>query len=506
MTESTTVGAASPARSLIVPMYDEAQRISGTLTELASSPLAADRYELLLVDDGSTDGTPEIAEKAVAELGLRNVRVIRSAMNRGKGAAVRAGMLSAEGATRVFADADLSAGVVDIEACFERVEQPGVDVVYASRAHPDSVITSSQPGHRVMSGRIFNFVLRSLGLTEEVDTQCGLKGFTADAAHTLFTAVTIEGFAFDVEVLALARREGMRVDDMPISWAHVEASRVRPLRDGAAMFRDVVALRRALRRAGPARPTRLEPGSMSEQKFEIMRDLEAEHWWFRAKRELVAQELERRGVTGAVALDAGCGTGGTLTVLANRFDTVVGAELDAHAAVIASDHRRSGTSVVRAPAEHLPVESGSVACLTSLDVVEHLDDDIAGLREYLRVVAPGGWVVLTVPAYEWAWSRHDELLGHRRRYTTARMEQAATEAGLIVERCTYFHSWLTPLAVLVRKTPLGRLLSEDEEEASYIHPVVNRVLHTLARIERRSLAARDLPMGLSILLVARTPD
>ncbi|MGY6499530.1 MAG: glycosyltransferase [Acidimicrobiales bacterium] len=503
MVASELGGMQRACRSLVIPMYNEAERIGRTLDVVAASVLTDPRYEILLVDDGSTDGTADVASACVADLGLDNVRVVRSAMNRGKGAVVRAGMLAAVGESRVFADADLSAGVDDIVSCFDRVEGPGVDVVYASRAHPQSTITVTQPGHRVLTGRLFNLVLRTLRLTEELDTQCGLKGFTADAARRLFTAVTIEGFAFDVEVLALARREGMGVQEMPIAWAHADASRVRPVRDGVAMFRDVVALRRALHRAGPARPSAADPGRMSVEKFELMARLEEEHWWFRAKRELVHQELASLGVAPARTADIGCGTGGMLDVLGRTSATVLGAEFDGHAAVIAS---RRGAPIARSTAEALPMQSGSLDCLTSLDVVEHLDDDVVALREYARVVRPGGWVVITVPAYDWAWSRHDEILGHRRRYTGRRLRRAAESAGLEVHRCTYFHSWLTPLAVIVRKTPVGRLLGEDEEEVSYVRPVVNRLLYGVASLERRWLNRHDVPVGLSILMIARVTD
>lgn len=506
MAASEMRGVVAPRRSLVIPMYDEAERIGSTLAVLAASALAGDDYEILLVDDGSIDGTADIADKAIADLGIGNVRVIRAAMNRGKGAAVRTGMLAASGASRVFADADLSAGVADIVACFERVEDPSVDVVYASRAHAESTIEVVQPGHRVMSGRAFNLVLRTLGLTDDVDTQCGLKGFTAEAAQALFAAVTIEGFAFDVEVLALARREGMAVTDMPIAWSHVEASRVRPIRDGTSMLRDVISLRRALRRAGPSQPTPHDPGRMSVEKFDIMARLESDHWWFRAKRELVSAELAARGVHEGLGLDVGCGTGATLAVLDRHLSQVVGAEFDAHAAVIAHDTAPTGATVVNATAEELPVADGVVACLTSLDVIEHLDDDVRALREYARVVRPGGLVVVTVPAYQWAWSRHDEILGHRRRYTRPRVRAAAEAAGLDVVRATHFHSWLTPPAAVIRKTPLGRLVGEDEEEVSYVRPVVNRALWWIASAEIRWLRRRDLPVGLSILLVARVPD
>jgi hypothetical protein len=145
--------------------------------------------------------------------------------------------------------------------------------------------------------------------------------------------------------------------------------------------------------------------------------------------------------------------------------------------------------------------------LLSMDVIEHLDDDGAALREYRRIVEAGGTVVVAVPAYQWAWSTHDEALGHRRRYTAPRLEALVRQAGLVIERSEYFHSWLVPIAVMLRKTPLRRLLGGDDTagEASFVHPAVNRALLALTRAERWLARVIHIPAGLSIMVVARAP-
>jgi SAM-dependent methyltransferase len=292
-----------------------------------------------------------------------------------------------------------------------------------------------------------------------------------------------------------------------VRWSHVEASRVRPVADGIEMARQAVRIRRQLDREGTtASAAAVEPavaaGVMAVDAIDAMARVERVHWWFRGKHRLVLDELRRERVAGLV-VDVGAGTGGLLDRLGAAGFPAVGMELDDGALA----HARAAEArlpVVQAVAEAVPTRSGAAAAVTLLDVLEHLDDDVAALRELARVVGPGGLVVVVVPAYQWAWSEHDVRLGHRRRYTRDQLRRAASAAGLEVRRCTHFHSWLTPVAALVRRTPLRRLTgSRSAEEASMGSPFVNQVLERITDVERTWLAARDLPVGLSILLVAR---
>jgi SAM-dependent methyltransferase len=489
-------------------MFEEAGRIGPSLEALVKGGVCGPELELVLVDDGSSDGTAEVAEATLARLGVERSRVLRLEANRGKGVAVRAGMLAAGGAVRAFVDADLCVDAEDIERCFALLEG-GADVVYGTRAHPESSLEANQPAYRVLSGRTFNALLRLLGLTAERDTQCGLKGATAEAVGEVFEPLVTERFAFDVEVLARAARSGLRVEPLAVSWSHVPASRVRPVRDGLDMARAAVRIRRILdHEARGARETTAGgagPGTtMAAEAIEAMARVEREHWWFRAKHQLVLDALDHHAVAGLV-VDVGAGTGGLLERLAVAGRPAVGAELDPLALSLA----RQGISsapLVRAVAEGVPIASGAADAVTCLDVVEHLDDDVAGLRELARVAGPGGLVVVMVPAHRWAWSEHDVRLGHRRRYERPDLCAAATEAGLDVLRCTHVHSWLVPPALLVRRTPVRRLLRGSAEEASMGHPLVNRALRALTVLERLVVARRDLPLGLSILLVARVPS
>ena len=495
-------GPTIPTRSLVIPMFDEQARIGDSIDVLAASGLVDD-VELVLVDDGSSDGTAEVAEAGLVHAGFRHARVLRLPQNRGKGAAVREGMLAARGASRVFVDADLCVSAEDIIRCFAELESGRADVVYGTRAHPGSELHRNQPAHRVLSGRTFNLLLRVLGLTDERDTQCGLKGFSARAADAIFGRMTTDRFAFDVEVLARAARSGMHVVPLPVQWSHVEASRVRPVRDGIDMAMAVVRIRRQLDRevSVPA-----EVGTaMDIDAIEAMALVERSHWWFRAKRDLVIAELDRRRVSGTV-VDVGAGTGGLLDALRGAGRPVVGVELD-DVALRLTARLEPRPAMAQGLAEGVPVATGAAAAVIALDVLEHLEDDVVGFREMARVAGAGGLVIVAVPAYQWAWSDHDVRLGHRRRYTRAALVAAAHAADVDVMRCTHFHAWLVPAALVLRRTPLRFLLrGRSAEEASFVVPAVNRFLGVLGRIERLLLRAIDLPVGLSILLVGRVSD
>jgi len=480
-----------PALTLVVPMYREARRIERTVAELAGSALASADVELLFVDDGSDDDTVGVLKLALDAHRL-SADVLQLPANAGKGAAVRTGMLAAAGEVVAFTDADLSTDAGEILRLAELVSSGACDVAVASRGLRSSEITEHQPRLRQMSGRMFNVALRLLRLTTMHDTQCGLKVFRRDAVPATFGQLVSTGFAFDVEVLARAQRAGWRLAEVPVSWRHVDDSRVRPLRHGTAMLVDSLRISWRLRRG-----TRPAPGLMDPVNVAAMAAMEDEHWWFVSKRRLALDLLRGR----PTVLDVGAGTGALARALAERGHLAVGVELDPAALALA---RPGGSSFVRARAEDLPFGPGAFEALVSLDVIEHLDDDVAALREYRRALAPGGLLVVAVPAYGWAWSQHDVRLGHRRRYTRTSLCRALDAAGFDVVRATYLHSWLVLPLVLLRRTPLRRLGGRrPAEEVSFVHPIVNAALCGLARIEIALAGRFDLPFGTSVVAVGR---
>ncbi|MBI4345362.1 MAG: glycosyltransferase family 2 protein [Elusimicrobia bacterium] len=239
------MGLLRKALSVVIPAYNEEARV-GPAVEAALAWAKGSGFELevLVSDDGSPDGTRRAAESATA--GRPGVRVL-TGPHRGKGAAVRRGMLAASMPAILFMDADQSAPAAEVEALWPGLDA-GADVVWGSRALPGSRILVPQPGSRSWVGRAAPAVVRLSGLTEVRDTQCGFKLFRAEAARAIFSKATIDGFAFDLEVLALARRLGYRVVEAPIAWSHVEPSHLSLKRDLAGIALEVLRLAWRLRR------------------------------------------------------------------------------------------------------------------------------------------------------------------------------------------------------------------------------------------------------------------
>jgi dolichyl-phosphate beta-glucosyltransferase len=229
-----------PSLSVVIPAYNEEHRLGPTVTRIREHLAArGGDCEVIVVDDGSTDRTAAIARASGA-------RLIEQDRNRGKGAAVRAGVLAARRDRVLFSDADLATPIEEL-AKLEAALDGGADVAIASRAMPDSDIRTRQHPIRELMGRTFNVMVRTLLLGGIRDTQCGFKLFRRDVGHDLFGRATVDGFAFDVEVLWLARGH-YRVVEVPVVWHHVEESKVSPGTDAIRMFADVVRLRLRHRR------------------------------------------------------------------------------------------------------------------------------------------------------------------------------------------------------------------------------------------------------------------
>ena len=200
-------------------------------------------FEILVVDDGSTDETAAVVTRYAAQNPEISVQCLSYGGNRGKGFAVRFGMLRAGGDLRLFCDADLATPAEEYEVVLAAMTQTGAEIGIGSRPLRNSHLLVHQPWIREWMGRGFNAAVQLLAVPGIADTQCGFKLFTAQATQDVFSRCHIDGFAFDSEALYIARRLGYTIAEVPIRWSHKDGSKVNMVRDGLQMLRDLTTIR-----------------------------------------------------------------------------------------------------------------------------------------------------------------------------------------------------------------------------------------------------------------------
>ncbi len=224
--------------TIVIPAYNESQRLPAMLTRLlegfASGAFSHLTTQVLVVDDGSNDDTANVARSYLRDLPWADV--VRMPANRGKGAAVRAGVVRARGEKLVFIDADMSIDPYSIPTLVTSLDH--ADIAVGSRAHPQSCDDGPLVSRNV-AGKLFNIAVRRATGLDILDTQCGFKGFNTRVAKLLFHLSTIDRYSFDVEILWMARALGMTIAEVPITWKHVPGSHVHALSDGCSMLLDI---------------------------------------------------------------------------------------------------------------------------------------------------------------------------------------------------------------------------------------------------------------------------
>ena len=236
--------------------------------------------------------------------------------------------------------------------------------------------------------------------------------------------------------------------------------------------------------------------------YDRMAAHDSTHWWYRARRDILSDYLTRYGALprDARILEIGCGTGHNLPMLAS-FGDVDAIEIDPAARAIASE--RLGRPVGDAPLPALPgVARGSYDLVAVLDVVEHIEDDVAALKGMASLLKPGGKILIAVPAHQWMWSAHDVVNHHHRRYSKATLKTAIERAGLKPDKLGYFNTLLFPLAAAARIA--GRMTGRDDSDDSPPPPVVNSLFETIFRLERHMVGRVPMAPGVSIVTLART--
>ena len=226
--------------SVVIPAYNEEKRLGPTLERVIEFfGGAGHEFEILVVDDGSRDGTVALAETFAD----RGVKVLKNPGNRGKGYSVRHGMLEAARDIVLFSDADLSTPIEEVEALVAPVLDGKADGAIGSRAVHGSNVEVSQPFYRVLMGKTFNLFVRTIAIGGYSDTQCGFKLFTREAAQQIFKRQLFEGFSFDVEILFIAKKLGLKVAEVPVRWVNDPETKVSAVRDSLRMFRDLFRVR-----------------------------------------------------------------------------------------------------------------------------------------------------------------------------------------------------------------------------------------------------------------------
>jgi dolichyl-phosphate beta-glucosyltransferase len=497
---------------LVVPVYDEIGRLADYTKLLVDFVAERGAGELLFVDDGSTDGTPDELDELIAGLPGAPAGVLRLP-HAGKGRAVTAGLRALDAPFLGFCDLDLATPLDDLE----RIAAAAVHadgLAMGSRGLTTSTLVKSEGPLRETLGRAYNRLLQATVTPGVVDTQCGAKVAPRAVWEAVLPHCRELGFAWDAEVVAVALALGIKVVEVPVSWRHDERSKVRLGRDGMAMVAATPRIRRSAKRAAgpcsgfarsPVAAAASSPGGDTGEVFDdtnasVLAAFDQSHWWYRSKAALVATALRRTAPDGAergLLVDIGGGSGGVTAMLGWPPDRVV--VVEGHLQLATHARRRHGLNTLQASVRDVPLADRSAEVVCLLDVIEHLHDPVATLRESARLLAPGGRLVVNVPAHQWLWSTFDEELGHVRRYSRAALDVELAGARLRPLVLTHVFSWLVPPTLLMRRLLGGDSVASGHEHSSL---VFDRAALALTFAERSLLARVSLPFGTSVLCVA----
>lgn len=234
-----------PELSIVIPAFEEEIRLGGTLAGVLSFLRAGyPDTEVVIVDDGSGDSTAEVARSVASEFPDIDVNVIRYEKNRGKGFAVKTGLLAAKADVALFSDADLSTPIEEMSKLIDPIKSGEFDVTFGSRALDRSLIGTHQPWRREQGGKVMNLIIRTMSGLPFADTQCGFKAFNMLKFRPLLDVMTVDRFGFDVEFLYVANHHGLRLAEIPVRWNDVEGSKLSVVRDTRRMFSELSQIRK----------------------------------------------------------------------------------------------------------------------------------------------------------------------------------------------------------------------------------------------------------------------
>ncbi len=490
-----------PSFSLVVPLFNEEERLAERGWELAKfiEQFSAGS-ELIFVDDGSTDATVAAFESLADEHQGLALRLVRRP-HAGKGAAVRAGLAEATADYAGFCDVDLSTPLDHLELVLRAAVMSPV-LAIGSRDVVASRLVRPQGPVREFLGRTYNRLVQLTVAPGVSDTQCGAKVAATGTWRAILEHCHENGFAWDVEAVAVARRLGIVVREVAIDWHHDDRSRVRLGRDGVQMVAALPRISRSVTRVPKgAKSAGQASGVFDEAQAATLIEADSEHWWFRSKGFFVARALRDHlpdGVGQLPLVDVGAGGGGVTATFGWRPDRLF--SLDGSELLCRQGRNRHALLAMVGVSEAVPLPSGRVGVVTLLDVIEHLEDPSPTLREARRMLDDRGLLVVNVPAHEWLWSGADELLGHVRRYNRPMLKAQLQEAGFEPLWMSHVFSWLVLPVWLQRRLVTDRRRQLGLEETS---PLVDGLAMILTRLERVLVRRVPLPVGTSVLCVAR---
>lgn len=494
---------------LVVPVFNETARLAEYVPQLLAYIDERRGSELIFVDDGSSDGTPEMLDELVGD--TRVPALVLRRPHQGKGAAIVAGLNESRSELRAFCDLDLSTPLTDLDRLIDVAGRAEV-LAIGSRDLSGSVLVKPESKTRESLGRLYNRLVQATVTPGIVDTQCGAKAARAEVWRRLLPLCRQQGFAWDAELVAVALALGIAVQEVAIAWSHDPRSQVHVLRDGLAMVRETPRIWHAARQANQLRLAEEDRRSAAVERPEVFDDASAAqmlavdrtHWWFRSKAAYVATALARTHGPprdrGWLA-DVGGGSGSVSAMIGWPTDRLL--VVEGNPQLVSSARNHLGLTAVRGYVGHLPVPDASIDVVALLDVIEHLEDPGDALLEARRVLEPRGRLVVNVPAHGWLWSEADKALGHKRRYTKAMLRSAVGEAGFKVELVTHVFSWLVPPVWFVRRLARPSQAELGLDRTSWPVNVASLVLTAL---ERAAIGRVSLPFGTSVLCVARPVD
>lgn len=481
--------------SIVIPAYNEARRLPLFLDRVVAYCQRQQKiYEIIVVDDGSSDNTSKSAARYRTK--FSRLYIVRVRRNRGKGYAVKRGLLRATGEVCLFFDADGSVGPEEIEKNLHYIDGGGYDIFIGSRVLKERGQVLKVKWYRKFMGMVFNFCVQTFLFKNIKDTQCGFKMFKKEVVKPLFSRSYIRGFGFDVEILYLAHKMGYRVKEGPVSWHHVSNSKVNLVLDSIRMFIDILRVRN-----WHCTPINTFAKYMGPDEYRFMYEMEKYHWWFVSHRNLMIHLLQSLYLPPEpLILDAGSGTGRNMLEL-DKFGRTFGIDISDKAVEFCL--KRGLTNVMVSPLEKMLFPERMFDIVTCLDVLEHTNDPVEALAEIKRVLKDNGKLILTVPAFRILWSQHDDALCHLRRYEKEPLVSDLNEAGFKVEKIGYFFFVSFFIVAPIRILRRFYLTEKIKSDTTTLPPKpLNKFLISLFKAEIRISDILNLPFGTTLYAVA----